>query len=335
MTHTPTIAATLIVRDEARCILRCLDSVAPFVDRMVVVDTGSVDDTVAIALGAGAEVHHVPWSDDFSSARNEALRLAASDWHLVLDADEWIVSGGDSLRDWCREPARLGQACIHSDDGDGATTTRSWITRLLPRGVWFEGRVHEQVASALPRVRTGLHVGHDGYRLAQIARKQDRNHRLLLAELAAQPGDPYLLYQLGKDADMRGDALESARHYADAVPVTPRSAAWRHALITCAIPALVKAGRLEQAMALAEAEMPYWTGSPDFFFVLGDLLLARAIADPARAVDQWLPLAVGAWERCLAIGEQPALEGSVAGRGSRLARHNLHVIGLQLALLAG
>ena len=73
---------------------------APFVDRMVVVDTGSVDDTVAIAKGCGAEVHRLDWPDDFAAARNHALGLADADWHLVIDADEWIVCGGEALRDW-------------------------------------------------------------------------------------------------------------------------------------------------------------------------------------------------------------------------------------------
>jgi len=46
-------------------------------------------------------------------------------------------------------------------------------------------------------------------------------------------------------------------------------------------------------------------------------------------------LAETAWERCLAIGERPELEGSVEGRGSHLARHNLDVLRQQLALLGG
>ena len=86
MSPAPSIAATLIVRNEARCIARCLESVVPWVDRMVVLDTGSTDDTVAIAKAAGAEVHHLPWPDSFSIARNHVLDLADSDWSLMLAA---------------------------------------------------------------------------------------------------------------------------------------------------------------------------------------------------------------------------------------------------------
>ena len=130
MSPPVSIAATLIVRNEARCLARCLESVAPWVDKMVVLDTGSTDDTVAIAQAAGAEVHHLPWPDSFSIARNHVLDLADSDWALMLDADEWLVAGGEALRQWCDGPARLGRVCIHNLHDDGETATRSWITRL-------------------------------------------------------------------------------------------------------------------------------------------------------------------------------------------------------------
>jgi len=334
MRTNPKLAAALIVRNEARCIRRCLESVAPWVDRMVVLDTGSTDDTIAIARSIGAEVHQLAWPDSFSIARNHALTLADADWNLILDGDEWIMSGGELLREWCAGPARLGRTCIHNE-ADGATTAaRSWITRLIPRGARFEGRVHEQVVSPLPRVRIELHIGHDGYRDAQIAGKRDRNQPLLLGDLADRPDDPYLLYQLGKDAEMRGDPAAACGYYAEALTLTAAEASWRHELVIGAIQLLARTGRLSDALAIAEAEFNNWPESPDFFFVMGDLLLEHAIADPTSAIDQWLPLASGAWERCLEIGERPTLEGSVAGRGSHLAQRNLDAIRSQLALLA-
>ncbi|MEK9212384.1 glycosyltransferase family 2 protein [Sphingomonas sp. 2378] len=332
---TTDIAAVLIVRDEARSIARCLTSVAPWVDRMVVLDTGSTDDTVAIARDLGAEVHHLDWPDSFAVARNHALMLADADWNLILDADEWIAGGGAVIRQWCAAaPDRLGCPCIHNEAEGADTASRSWVTRLVPRGVVYEGRVHEQIASPLPRHRIALDIGHDGYRAAQIERKKDRNHQLLLEDFAERPDDAYLLYQLGKDSQMRGDIPAGCDYYARALAATAPTANWRHELVITAIPFLAKAGRLDEALALADGEFANWPESPDYFFILGDLLLDLAMAEPARALDHWLPLAEGAWERCLAIGERPQLEGSVAGRGSHLAQHNLDVIRSQLAILA-
>lgn len=324
-----TIAATLIVRDEARCIRRCLKSIRPHVDRIVVLDTGSTDDTPAIAAACGAEVHHLPWPDDFSAARNHVLDVADADWNLVLDADEWILSGGARLRQWCRGPARLGKLCVRSAmDGEDAPEAerRNWITRLLPRGVRYEGRVHEQPVSPLPRARLDVQIAHDGYLEDQMARKRDRNGALLLQDLKERPGDPYLLYQLGKDAELHGDLPAACDRYAAALEATAPGANWHHALIVRYLHCLGKTGRLADAFTLAQQEMPNWVDSPDFFFVLGSLARDQAIAAPDKAVDEWLPLAASAWERCLAIGERPELEGSMRGCGSHLARHNLNAL---------
>ena len=85
----------MIVKNEARSLARCLDSVAPWVDKMIVLDTGSTDDTIAIARAHGAEVYERRWTNDFAAARNAALAHSDADWNLVLDADEWLTSGGE------------------------------------------------------------------------------------------------------------------------------------------------------------------------------------------------------------------------------------------------
>ena len=330
-----TLAAVLIVRNEARCIARCLESVTPWVDRIVVLDTGSTDETPTLAAGAGAEVHHLDWPDDFAAARNHALDLARADWNLVLDADEWIERGGEALREWTKGQQRLGRVAVHSSFDLGGVIQQdvSWITRLLPRGVRFEGRVHEQAVSALPREKLELHLGHDGYRDAQLDAKRNRNRPLLFAELQDRPEDPYLLYQLGKDAEGRAAWAEAADLYARALGRTRLGDSWRHDLMVRRLHALGQAGQTEEALGLAGDWLEDTPDSPDLFFVTGNLLLERALSDPAQAVGHWLPLAADMWESCLTIGERPDLEGSVRGRGSHLAQHNLDLVRGQLALL--
>lgn len=333
----PVIAAVLIVRDEARCIVRCLESIRAHVDRMLVLDTGSSDDTPALAAACGADVHHLPWPDDFSAARNHALGLADADWNLILDADEWITAGGPLLREWSRGPARIGKICQLSaidETGGLRAEHRNWISRLLPRGVRYDGRVHEQPVSPLPRARIDLQVAHDGYLADQITRKQGRNGTLLERELAARPGDPYLLYQFGKDAEQQSDVPAACARYAAALEVTDADANWRHALVVRRLHCLGTTGAFAEALAFAQDEMANWTDSPDFFFVLGNLALDQAIADPGQALGEWLPLAESAWTRCLEIGERPDLEGSMHGCGSHLARQNLDSVRTQLAVFA-
>src|SRR6478735_2347311 len=201
------IALVMIVRDEARSLERCLASALPWVDEAVVVDTGSHDATPEIARRLGARVGRFAWSDDFAAARNAALALTEAPWRLILDADEWVSAGAESLDALRGEaPGFIGQVSVASefDAGDGTVgQAPSWLPRVLARGVHYEGRVHEQPVASLPRRRLPLVIGHDGYRDAQKTRKAGRNEQLLKLALQANPDDGYLRYQLGKDLEVR------------------------------------------------------------------------------------------------------------------------------------
>ena len=87
------ISACYIVKDEAARLSRSLASLTGAVDEIVVVDSGSTDDTVKIAVEFGAQVFQFPWCDDFSATRNFSLSKATGDWVLVVDADEYFPDG--------------------------------------------------------------------------------------------------------------------------------------------------------------------------------------------------------------------------------------------------
>ena len=325
------LALVMIVRDEARCIARCLRSAQPFVDRMIVVDTGSLDDTARIAAELGAQVHHVAWTDDFSAARNAALDYSPAQWNLVLDADEWIGAAADKRAfDAILAVAEpfLGLLPIASEfDLQGSVETATyWIPRLLPRGVRYQGRIHEQPVSTLARRRVALTLMHDGYRRRGLDQKKGRNEALLLRALDDAPGDPYLLFQLGVSYELYEDYAGAVVHFRHALRVSKPDCAFRHDLVVRSIFALKKAQLHPEAIELAETEMPNWQHSPDFFFVLGDLLLDWANLNPATAFEELLPIVESSWLKCLELGDQPMLTGSVMGRGSHLAAHNLAVL---------
>ena len=324
------LALVMIARDEAGAIGRALDSARAHVDRMIVLDTGSIDATPDIARAHGAEVHSFAWCDDFAAARNAALALSDAAWNLVMDADEWIESGS----------AALGPRTLPAAGGDFIGVVRltntldapgepaaaqSWLPRVLPRGTRYEGRVHEQPVGPARGVRLDLRLGHDGYTAANLARKADRNEGLLMQALQAAPEDAYLWFQLAKEHQVRGRTAQAALCFAESLRLAPADAPYRHALVVRGLTALKDAGRLEDAQALAGAEVANWAHSPDFFFALGDLYLECASQIPGQALTDYLPLAESAWKRCLEIGEQPELDGAVPGRGSHMAAHNLAV----------
>lgn len=325
------LALVMIARDEAAAIARALQSARPFVERMIVLDTGSSDDTPRIAAGAGAEVFAFDWCDDFAAARNAALALSDAAWNLVLDADEWIETapraalsadmlpacGGDFMGALRRDSAL--------DEQGAAGLAQCWIPRILPRGTRYEGRIHEQPVGPTRELRMPVILGHDGFLPDSLARKGDRNEALLMQALEASPEDPYLWFHLGKEHQARERTPQAALCFAEALRLAPADAPYRHSLVVRGMTALKTAGRLNEALALADAEVAAWSDSPDFYFAVGDLYLECAAQAPDRAVADFLPIVESAWKRCLEIGERPDLDGAVAGRGGRMAAHNLAV----------
>lgn len=106
-----TLTVLIIERDEASVIGRCLSSLyftpvegdveyprRPIWDELIVVDTGSSDDTCEIAKQHGAKIAHFTWCSDFSAARNFAESLATGDYVMWIDADEELVAGHDIIR---------------------------------------------------------------------------------------------------------------------------------------------------------------------------------------------------------------------------------------------
>lgn len=87
------ISLCLIVKDEAAYLARAIESSRAAADEIIVVDTGSRDDSPAIARRLGAKVFHFRWRGNFSAARNFALEQAAGEWILFLDADEEFARG--------------------------------------------------------------------------------------------------------------------------------------------------------------------------------------------------------------------------------------------------
>ncbi len=213
------ISLCMIVRDEAGMLARCLESAIPWVDEVVVVDTGSTDGTVAIAQSRGAHVEHFPWCDDFARARNVAIGLGTGDWILVLDADEAITARtAPRLRELVadgRGPTghpRAYTLLVRSETALG--TTDDMMVRLwenVPE-VRFVGAIHESVEA---RPGTSLRVipspsvviEHLGYRPDVMDQRQKlrRNTMLLAAAITSDPDDAYLRYKAAQHALTDGD----------------------------------------------------------------------------------------------------------------------------------
>lgn len=318
-TPAPRLALVVIARNEARAIERSLSSAGPWVDEMVVLDTGSTDHTVALARACGARVHHFAWVDDFSAARNAALAHTDAQWTLVLDADEWIEDGADCLsRNRLGDGAFIGVASIRGtfESGGARTSATSSISRLLPRGTRYRGRIHEQPQSNLPRRKIPLVIGHDGYMPDMLEKKRDRNAALLARELADDPESAYVHFHLGKDHEVYERYAQACDHYRRAWERSTPGDGFRHGLITRWMHCMGRIGMTHEAIDLGCAQIDQWQRSPDFFFVTGNLVLDLAVAHPERAHAQLLPwrrtAGSAAWRSARRPGSKTASPGAAA-----------------------
>lgn len=219
-----TVAACLIARDEAAHIGECLASLDGQVDEVVLVDTGSSDDTIAIAERHGARVLRLPWRDDFALARNHGLEHARADWALYIDADERLCCPeGRRLADLLPRTGAVAARLRFRPMLDATPYAEYRLFRIDPR-IRFTGSMHESVLPALERVaaQDGLaivdlfdvQIVHHGYE-GDLARKHARNLPLLRRSLVEDPRRVYLHYHLGATLRLLGRADEARRHLAE------------------------------------------------------------------------------------------------------------------------
>lgn len=237
----PLISLCLIARDEEPRIGACLRSAAPYVDEMIVVDTGSTDRTREAASDCGARVFDFPWTESFADARNQSLEQARGRWIFWMDADDVLPPEcGEKLRALVTseeqavspnphpshhpdrpQAAYQVQVRIPSAPGEFSEAVVDHV-KLFPNrpDLRFEHRIHEQILPAirragLPLVFSDLYVVHQNYDRSPEgqARKRQRDFRLLELDLRDHPDHPFVLYNLGMTYLYATREYEVAAHY--------------------------------------------------------------------------------------------------------------------------
>lgn len=333
-----TMSLCMIVRDEEEMLGRCLAAVAPAVDEMIVVDTGSRDATIEIARSFGARVIEHEWTDSFAEARNVSFDAATGDWLIFLDADEILVEeDAERLRaltghTWREafhlvETSYLGEA----DDGFAVTNNALRVFRNRPQ-YRFEGRVHEQISHTLPGyapgriAQTSIRVGHYGYLkgVRGSRGKSQRNIELLRAQADDGPPTPFLHFNLGCEYAAIDDAdralSEFERAWAMILAEGPGADyGYAPALISRLVEARLQDGRTDDAAALAAEGLRRYPRFTDLVFAQARMALASGNYGEARA----------SYRRCIELGDAPARYRPIVGCGSYLPRVALAQLALQ------
>ncbi|MBI5521327.1 MAG: glycosyltransferase [Desulfarculus sp.] len=197
----PSLGLIMILRDEAANLERSLAPVARCFDEVVVVDTGSRDQTPSLCAQMGARVTHMPWQDDFATARNRSIEEARADWLFWLDGDNAITPEDVSALRMII--TKTGPAVVWAQEMVVPSGQRLWQKRCFPRHpqVRFQGLVHEQLTHppAWPALVAPVVVRHWGYHDPARAAQKGRYYLQLLARIIAQdPEDFYALWQAAR-----------------------------------------------------------------------------------------------------------------------------------------
>jgi glycosyltransferase involved in cell wall biosynthesis len=226
------LSLCMIVKDEERVLDRCLSSARGAVDEIIVVDTGSTDDSVEIARDHGATVLRHDFTDlDFAGARNRSLEAARGDFALVLDADETLHEGSSGLvRLLAADGGDVGYVVNRRNlrAGEDQAPGTDHAVRLFARqpGFRYRNRVHETIDASILEAGGRLrrsHVTIEHY-LPSAEREAEKGRfylELLRRDLADDPDDVDRLTFLATEHHKLGDfgaATEVAERLAGLLP---------------------------------------------------------------------------------------------------------------------
>lgn len=231
----PHLSLAMIVKNEEKNLARCLSSVQDLADEIIIVDTGSTDKTKEIAAQFTDKIFDFTWVDDFAAARNEALKHAAGDWILILDADEiiaqedhatiqeainnWDITGYRILTRNYTNATSMSNWRPSSPSDSYAKSYKGWFPSLKVRlfqrkeNIQFEGRIHEMVDFSIAGQGKMLKVlpilvHHYGEK-DQDSQKVQRYMKLSQQKVQENPQDAKAYFELGvlhKEAGQYADA---------------------------------------------------------------------------------------------------------------------------------
>ena len=186
------ISACYIVKNEAENLAKSIKSLKTQVNEIVVVDTGSTDNTIVVARKLGAKVYSFPWQDDFSKARNFALSKVKGDWLVLLDADEYFTAKtAGNIRKIIRQAQQADALLIQMVNYDvDKSEIQDYFYQLRivrnQQGLHYEGKIHEELklsdGKSMKFLRIPpemLEIYHTGYASSVSRQKLERNLKLL------------------------------------------------------------------------------------------------------------------------------------------------------------
>lgn len=288
------ISVCIIMKNEEQHIANCLSALQKFgfgsttigdsSKEIIVVDTGSSDNSVAIANQYTEKVFFFKWIQDFAAAKNFAISKATNDYVLIIDADEYLTSiDFDCLYTSIKKnPNAIGQLLRHNqiEENQIKSIYKDKVERLFNRNYFhFVGSIHEQVHpihnTPLEYYEIPIIIDHAGYNQSaeELKKKADRNNELLFKELEKDPSNPYLYFQIAQSYMLLRDFSGALEWYEKglAFDVDP-SLEYVQMMVIGYGECLLSLERQEDALCLTNI-YDNFSFAPDFVFLIGQIYM--------------------------------------------------------------
>jgi glycosyltransferase involved in cell wall biosynthesis len=275
------ISLCLIAKNEAENIGSCIKSADEFVDEIIVVDTGSTDETINIAQTLGAKVYKEQWQNDFSYHRNTSLAKANSDWILLLDCDEELEQGsGQKLKNAIKNNSNFEAFFVQIINtlAKERQMTFSSIRIIKNRSLFhFTGKLHEQIADSIISKYGPNSIGyskvkviHHGYNnnIVNIEAKSNRNLEILKS-YPEEKKDGFFYYNLGTEYLRLGEKLKALKTYKNALEMTNPEKTFGPILVKKTISTLMELKRYREAIVSLNYYQNIYTEFLDLWFLEG------------------------------------------------------------------
>lgn len=206
MNNSKLLAATMIMKNESKNLRRCLDSIKDVCDAIFIMDTGSTDDSIDIALSYGAKVIQSEWKYDFSFHRNAIMDYAEGyEWFLILDCDETIEipDPKEFRRRLAKIDPEINALCVMVGEmEDNGKQSQRWPGVRFFRAAGnprYKYIVHNKVKYEGHAAGTDIILNHYGYKEGNtLKKKYERTKDLLERRLKADPKDFIAMYYIAQ-----------------------------------------------------------------------------------------------------------------------------------------
>ncbi|MGI6005102.1 MAG: glycosyltransferase [Christensenellales bacterium] len=337
MEKTASLCLCMIVKDERKHIERCIRSVRGLAREIVVVDTGSTDNTVALARSLGADVYTYAWDDSFANARNFAMDKAQSDWLLLLDADEALDEGGHEVILKFIADTRLDGAHFRVRNYTGSRYSPEAYSlhsalRLLRNNkkYRYKGEIHEQITCVQHDEKISdrfttldVTVHHFGYLddTVKEKRKRRRNIPILEKQLEKNPTEPFTLFNMGNEYLSMHEYETALEYYEKALShIENRRIAFVPHLFFRMVNCYESLGKPERALGIIRMGLAEYPSCTDYEYLRADILCKR----------RRYTLAIESLETCLKMGKPPMPLEFLPGCGTYRAAYQLGEVYLEL-----